>query len=40
MKEGKILIIEDDPYHAELIHDELEIEDINRENVLMKGSLF
>jgi DNA-binding response OmpR family regulator len=36
LKEGKILIIEDDPDYAELILDELEIEDIKREIVLMK----
>ncbi len=36
LKEGKILIIEDDPDHAELILDELEIEDIKREIVLMR----
>ena len=36
MEEKKILIVEDDPDHAELILDELETEDIKREIVLMK----
>ena len=36
MKEGKVLIIEDDPDHAELILDVLELEDNNWEVVLMK----
>ncbi len=33
---AKILIIEDDPDHAELILDELEVEGVNKELVLMR----
>ena len=33
---NRILLVEDDPDHAELILDELETEDIKREIVLMK----
>lgn len=36
LKEGKVLIIEDDPDYAELILDELETEDIKRKIVLLK----
>ena len=36
MEEKKIIIIEDDPDHAELILDELEVEGVNKEVVLMR----
>ncbi len=36
MKETKILLIEDDPDHADLITDVLKTENINKEVVLMK----
>ncbi len=36
MKETKILLIEDDPDHADLITDVLKTENINKEVILMK----
>ncbi len=38
LKEKKILIVEDDPDHAELIIDELKAEDIRKEIILKKNS--
>ncbi len=36
MKETKVLLIEDDPDHADLIIDILEAENVNKEVILMK----
>ncbi len=37
MEEKKILLVEDDPDHAELIVDILEAEDIKKEIILMRN---
>ena len=36
MKETKVLLIEDDPDHADLIIDILETENVNKEVILLK----
>ncbi len=36
MKETKVLLIEDDPDHADLIIDILEVENVNKEVILLK----
>ncbi len=39
LKEGKILLVEDDPDHAELIMEVLETENVQKEIILLKDGL-